>query len=313
MPTDPKPADLVFVLGAGAAVDYQFPLGRALLLALHPLAQNKNYQNTIADLVAPDAGDSLTDARAYVAALAAHALQSGVGSIDRFLMERRELAPYGKVLIAYRLLKYERDSKIGIEEKYRWYEYLWDTIYKRFKAGSLSIAFVTLNYDRSLEQFLRTAVAGLWGVERADDAIRERLPILHLHGDLGRLASTPWGGREDGSWSEAASAAKGISLLGEKDSEERYARAVRMLVQAKQICFLGLGYHDEIMLPLVPAEVWSHNNPTRPTVYACTYGLPPAARSKALNHLSRIPGPSQPQPHDGDCLSTLQRFGVLDV
>ena len=55
------------------------------------------------------------------------------------------------------------------------------------------VGFITYNYDRTLEQFMLTALANTYGKDETTCAeILAHIPIIHLHGRLGYL---PWQGK----------------------------------------------------------------------------------------------------------------------
>jgi len=110
--------------------------------------------------------------------------------VDAFLEHRIEFLDIGKAAIASRLIGLEDKDRI-FTTKNSWYQHLYGALnctQSEFADNALSV--VTFNYDRSLECYLHACLANTYGVseERAAELL-EHIPIVHVHGSLGRL---PW-------------------------------------------------------------------------------------------------------------------------
>ncbi len=176
---------------------------------------------------------------------------AGPPSIDALLESRPEFLEMGKLAIACSLLPSEQSSQLfGLPET-SWYHHLyWRVAEKRpeeIRERKLSI--VTFNYDRSLEQFLFTALQNRWGLSDAECRdLMTCIPIVHVYGQLGELpqladgATVPYGA--DLNADVARRAAGSIQILHEADnSSERINQARKLLLDAPHVCFLGFGYY----------------------------------------------------------------------
>jgi hypothetical protein len=255
----------ILVLGAGASKPYGFPTGdelrqKILMLASQGecrkmLAGTFNYRSDMIDTFRSD----------Y--------LRTPI-SIDAFLEKRYDYMDLGKTLIAMALLPCEHSYQIF--EKWiqpphpqehprekptgSWYELLYnslitDTTFKTFSNNKLSI--ITFNYDRSLEYFLYESLRPLYKSDFKEQAefinILNTVQIVHVYGNLGLL---PWEDRDskveyspDISASKLLLAQNNITLLSEgqhcKKTQKNLTAAHKLINGAKNIYFLGFGYHTE--------------------------------------------------------------------
>ena len=179
----------VFVLGAGASSPYGFPLGAEL--RQHVLDR---FNSTTGQAVHLHNATkfTLTQRNTFIEVLR----YSGLQSVDALLERRPEFMDVGKAMMAIDLALAEAASNLWqIDDN--WMVYL----YSSMIGGSLGefaenqTAFVTFNYDRSLEHFLFTSLKNTFGKpDEETKAILDKIPIIHLHGRLGYL---PWQGSSD--------------------------------------------------------------------------------------------------------------------
>jgi hypothetical protein len=114
--------------------------------------------------------------------------------------------------------------------------------------GANALTIATFNYDRSLEYFLFNALSASYGMT-ADKArsLLARIPIIHLHGQLGALPELTGGGRPFSPQRDTETirmAARGITIIHEADDGDQTFVGVRDLINTAEIvCFLGFGYH----------------------------------------------------------------------
>ncbi len=116
------------------------------------------------------------------------------------------------------------------------------------------VAFLTYNYERSLEYYLTTAMKSSYnlGDERSAEKLRRKVPLVHLHGNLGPL---PWQvgdsdhvpyGTHKGllSLEEVRLAAESINIIYDDEIEKSAAlkEAHSILRTAGKLVFLGFGY-----------------------------------------------------------------------
>jgi len=121
--------------------------------------------------------------------------------------------------------------------------------FDEFENNQLSI--ITFNYDRSLEHYLLNSLRN-WHGKSVDECIEKfaKLPIIHVYGQLGTIPYPqrgcrqylPLGGDERKELDAVLDAARGITLLHEKESDLQEAH--NLLTAAHRICFLGFSYHQ---------------------------------------------------------------------
>ena len=177
----------VLILGAGASMGFHYPSGPQLKQLIRNMLGNKSRSEyrTLHQLV-PEAEKIQT----FVKALS----KSGRTSIDAFLENRRDLMQIGKYAIAIALLKKEVETSLfatenEITKEKNWYDYLFGRMNGSFdEFANNKIAFVTFNYDRSLEHYLFESLKNSYGkTDEEVTAVLKKIPIIHVHGQLGNL------------------------------------------------------------------------------------------------------------------------------
>lgn len=236
---------ILFVLGAGASAHLGYPTGRGMLdiiienlttqtLATEPLLQMLGFGHT---------GEQIDQ---FVGALA----RSGQDSVDAFLEYRPEFMEIGKLAIAQTLIPYEDEDRLFIP-KNNWYLYLYNHLKAPLnKFADNAVSFITFNYDRSLEQFLFTALLNAYGATWHEvSEVLDQIPIIHVHGQLGDL---PWKGglRYENVFDDAQTKAraKDIKIIHENiDADAEFGVAQNMIDGTPNVHFLGFGYHETNM------------------------------------------------------------------
>src|ERR1700733_1686340 len=231
----------VFVLGAGASIPYGYPSGETL----------------IGWLTASQQGDS-TISEADFDRLRQALLRSPDKSVDAFLERQpRDLQDIGKRAIAESLIRCEDPKKLFRQSasdaddwiRFLLSELLADVHFERL--FDLPLAFVTFNYDRSLEAVLMDCLTSKYKreVEQVGPLLKERLPIVHVHGDLGPLDWQHRDNVESRAYSSELTpqivdrAASQIKIIHEADpSDIAFKNARQLLGNSKRIYFLGFGY-----------------------------------------------------------------------
>lgn len=230
------------VLGAGASMPYGFPSGYDLKIQIvndlepgHKRPMHRHIR---------DAGFSSDEIDDFRTAL--H--KSGKRSVDAFLEHRREFLKVGKNATACALLPCESEDQLFANGGAGWYEYLFNKLnagFEEFDKNSLSV--LTFNYDRSVEQYLITALTNAYGknLEACVEKLRT-IPIVHLHGQLGDLPPLGDRGIEYGaaiSPEALTIASEGIQIIHEDISHSpQFEQAHKLLRGADRVCFLGFGY-----------------------------------------------------------------------
>ena len=176
----------VLILGAGASTPFGFPSGEELVSRIleyleggHPARDVLSH--AIRALEPSRTIDEFHEALFY----------SGRMSIDAFLEHNSQFLEVGKMAIASVLVPLENERTL-FSASSNWYKLLFkylNTRFDEFAENKLSI--LTYNYDRSLEQFLLTALRYAYQGMK-DEYVHcwdqlSRIPIVHLHGSLGEF------------------------------------------------------------------------------------------------------------------------------
>jgi hypothetical protein len=233
----------VFVLGAGASNPFGLPLGSELFRnVVANFVEGRDRRATLLEnsvFLDGQLNQFITDLR-----------YSGLTSVDAFLERRPEYMDIGKAVMAVELISCENPKKLW-EAGGNWMIYL----YNHMIGNSLEefshnkVSFITFNYDRSLEQFLATALSNSFGKSLEECSVRlEPIDIIHLHGRLGYL---PWqnAGRSRG-YNDTIDkrildiCMNEIKVVHEdiKDRDADFTTAKVLLSKAERVYLLGFGF-----------------------------------------------------------------------
>jgi len=322
----------VFILGAGASCPYGFPTARGLrakiignfVSAYEALLHARQIPGVD---VANGGYPSITEAKQFVS----HFDESSTESIDLFLSRHPQFERIGKIAIALALLKAEHESQFRERVKNSnedWYFYLFNRLtrelagrdaYRQF--GNSNVAFITFNYDRSLEYFLFTSL--LHAFEGADPLTVEdqilHIPIVHVYGQIAPLKLHDRSGEDSLNYGRDINQFSEINFLNVINSlyvvrEERanpgLERVRSEISKAGRILFLGFGYADENLRALGLPDI------LRPSQYI--YGTAKAWVQKEISDLTDKLGhalgrsergrPSQVHLRNCDCVALLREF-----
>lgn len=287
----------VFVLGAGASKPYGFPLGAELSAEICERDPHRSLLAVLGPWVASDA-ISKADVKRFISAFE----RSGMSSIDAFLERRAEHIDLGTLAISALISRNEDpDRPFNHATKENWYKALWNEMAKGSDnpiTALRNVYFITFNYDRSLENFLFTAIKHAFGT---DDAAAlghlKRLNIIHVYGSLGEFHTelnvplNRWPYRLDPPPDSIGAAARNIRLIpqGRKDGKE-FEKARTLFGHAEVICFLGFGFDETNVERLGLADVLSHlaeqTNPL-PRIVMSTLHKTAAQTAKIKDALAR--------------------------
>ncbi len=273
----------VFILGAGASAPYGYPVGKDLRKEIishypgdcqHYLERKARVKSLIPQEVAK--------ARRFAEMFD----KSGTESIDLFLAINPEFMQDGKRAIIFRILIAEGRSRFreAMEEPNQdWYTYLLKKLtegltkkddYKHFCENN--VAFITFNYDRSLEHFMYDALINRFnGIDPGE--IRKQigeLPVIHI---FGQVAGLDWQDmpskieyRRDVGLIDVEKLIEGLHIVHEEGQEgPELLEARRLIADAEHIFFLGIGYAEENLKVLKVPEGISVNT----KVYGTVRGL----------------------------------------
>ncbi len=238
-----------FVLGAGSMADYGFPIGWELVRdVIEGFAPNVELRQ----LLLKHSDFKEDELNSFVGAL--HG--SAQNSVDAFLEERKEFLEIGIATMSMVLIR--RENKAVLYKQRDPYQnwlrnllmHLRGTAFEEFSSNMVS--FITFNYDRSLEYFLCRSVAETFGkAEEESGKIISKIPIIHLHGQLGYL---PWQGQKDirpydttvdrSALLACVSDVKVVNRNTNINSAE-FEAAKKLLAEAVRIYFMGVGFNNE--------------------------------------------------------------------
>lgn len=151
--------------------------------------------------------------------------KSHIRSVDLFMSRNPRLAPFGKYIVAFEILRAEKDSCFAEDAKSQqkererrnssdsrsvreycdgtadfdggdWYSYIYNRFFEQevdeeglpdFSGGE--VVFITFNYDRSLEHFLHESLRNSFTEVSEDHIVRSlnHLRILHVYGQISPL------------------------------------------------------------------------------------------------------------------------------
>jgi len=245
----------VFILGAGASQPFGYPTGRELRDNILTNLMSPHQANNICWKNRYDRFSKLGFTEKDISKFRDEFSRSTLYSIDAFLENRPDFNEIGKIAIADTLIPYEDEGRLFATEK-NWYSYLFNRMipgctFEKFAENK--IAFITFNYDRSLEHYLYNALKNTYDkqiseVTKALNAIE----ILHVYGQLSFLPWQDTGGQAyEGKRAEnpdyLKQSANMIRIVHENvdvNSDNVFVRAHKLLREAKNIFFLGFGYYE---------------------------------------------------------------------
>lgn len=258
-----------FVLGAGSSAAYRFPVGSELtsrVVASLPTS----WRDTAAKEKLVTTLGRLGHDLEKIVEFRRHLEGSGSYSIDIFLQNRPEFSEIGKFCIAWHILEAEWES--NLHEGWRpdaedWYRYFFNRLLPHpfSNLADHAISFLTFNYDRSFQySLLRSAYYAYGKDEQAVLAAVRKIPVVHIHGSVGRLpglgasegetflnfgAADP---TDDNYWDLVRRAARNLRLMHE-ESDSGYTDAAKILMESDRIHFLGFAYHRSNLVALLEA------------------------------------------------------------
>lgn len=253
----------VFILGAGAGKDYGFPTGieftdqitRSFVVWYKKHLSPDSIHKTWEDFEDYEQKAILREKLRFVEDFRASEDQMDL-FVSRQTVNKRYIR-LGKLAIVLGIIEYEKSSKSKLRGS--WYGTLFSQLtedmvgskdYDRFSEHN--IAFITFNYDRSLEQYLRSRLLGSWrGVQEPQiNEIVNSLQIVHVYGRIGKLdwenpsdeLELPYGGlaRPIGNYSWELT--DNLQLMYGEREGDNILRAKSVLSEAERLYILGFGY-----------------------------------------------------------------------
>ena len=232
--------ETVLVLGAGASAPYGFPVGDQLksqiidnISVINGIPKQSNRKQFI------EAGFSEDEIRDFQVDL----VKSFPRTIDAFLEKRPDRRDIGAFAIAQALMPLEREEKLF--QRTDWYPKLYQELNLSDSGNIANVtAIVTLNYDRSVEHYLRETVIRTYEGVNRDKALEKlaTIQVIHVHGQLGQYPDMPY--VQERTTEDIKKGAQGVSIIHDQhlDSSEAFQAAALHIANATDVLFLGCGY-----------------------------------------------------------------------
>ncbi len=265
------------VVGAGAGVDFGFPVGATLVERIAEQLDHSDAQASASN-----------EAKAFRVFLARHAglrpadlteaaqrISDGIRfstSIDGFLHQHSDDSSVqwcGKAAILFNIFRGERTSSLyvdpenptfplGIRQTWlgKFSQRLFDNCGDRVVDALSRVAVISFNYDRCFEHFLTQALAKGFALSNEEAAeLVGNMTIVHPYGTVGDLppkqSPLPFGTAE---WQSKVDDLVGRIRTYSEASDDTYHSAKEIIRQTETLIFLGFGFLPQNMDILQPGE-----------------------------------------------------------
>ena len=272
----------VFVLGAAVSNELNFPLGSELKGQIANLLPNtSDYTRAQGDFVRA-ASNAVGNAEWLRQCLAVRAGVVRAASIDNLIEHRignKAFVDVAKLAIAGVIGA--KDKSLSLDISPPTYQAIFSLMVGGCGVGQIvealnRVSFITFNYDRSLEIFLRGALMAYCGFNEAKAAeLVGGMKIHHVYGFLGTLPSTYPGPNHDPLLArELADMAAGLKTFSEEHDTAAGEALKDLMDQAQQLIVLGCALHPRNMQLLTPRIA------NFKSMYATQYVPAPADKSE---------------------------------
>lgn len=238
----------LFILGAGASIPYGFPSGAKLRNQICAVTDGREslLASAMHKFFNIHYGDFLEFAESFQ--------QSRLASIDSFLSRRTEFADIGKLAIASLLIPNERADVFNHDIEDDWYFALWNALVSN--VGSIdelkknNIQIYTFNYDRSLENYLHSAIINTFNINPAEALdVLANFKINHVYGSLGYFGVQHDYSNQIRAYTNEYNqdaielAARSLRVIPEARADDSiFIKAKDAFLWAEHVCFLGFGF-----------------------------------------------------------------------
>lgn len=284
----------LFILGAGSSKPYGYPTGAELRADI--INNFVNYFLKLKDVDKKDLSN-VPRIRRGIEKFVNIFSKSSLTSIDKFLSLNPAVAAYGKIGITLSILNSENNSNFReeVNPQEDWYTYLFNRMmeglkkpedYKDFSKNN--VAFITFNYDRSLEYFLHESFYHSFYQERRDIEKLINFKIIHVYGVVDEFKTSDWPEHnykhnyyDNYLFIEGLS--KNIRVIGEERVGESIKDEIKKLLpDYKRIFFLGFSFAqdnlDAIDLPKNINETWK--------IFGAAKGMTQRERNEARTRIN---------------------------
>ena len=258
-------------MGAGASKEAAFPLGLQLAQEIGAITAPRNtdesmqFFNTIRAALHTGDHNHLIGVCGMI-----HAAMPFATSIDDYIDNAGDplIAKVAKMAIVHQILKAERESPLfeSVEEgRVRnassdptlttWYHHFWRQLSRDTKRANLDEIFdgvriINFNYDRSLEQFLTSAVRNYYGTSWNEAAaVVSKCPMVRPYGSLGPIRGLENCIADFGDEvypQQLLQMSNGIRTYTEQiEDKDALHRISEYSGDSRQMVFLGFGFHDQ--------------------------------------------------------------------
>jgi hypothetical protein len=307
----------LFIVGAGASQEVDFPLGTTLAKSIgqklirHVDDETREASYNDYELYRQLGRTFPSEINEYF--VAARRITEGIqlaNSIDDFLNIHSaddRVKTVGKAAIVRSILGAERDSDLYVDQsniynkldfakvENTWFVKLMrvlgpDVPLKYVDALFDQVMFIVFNYDRCLEHFLIHALQALYGITvEAAKKIVANISIVHPYGTVGELESVPFGGSDINETNYFRLASR-IKTYTEQIEGGGIVETMHEMMQVAQcIVFLGFAYGEQnmdILKPKTPIE--------RKPVFGTAYGLSKSDREAVTARIFQMMKPPPP-------------------
>lgn len=246
----------VFILGAGASVPYGYPTGDALLKMISSLGSDQLFTKFLNDISVTESPMRPAKLNDLLDPFTTDLAESGLLSVDSFIVVKPQYAQICKFAITYLLLKIESDNRNSISENEDWYRHLYHNFIDKKSFEEIlksKVSFITFNYDVSLDGFFLKAINSKFPGQA--ETFFKNVEILHVHGKIRTLpwesnsiTNTPMNFRFDMNkrfyvWNSSL----GIRFAFDEAAQTAIQRARDLIQKAQNVYFLGFGFHADNM------------------------------------------------------------------
>lgn len=304
--------DILFILGAGASKPYGYPTGEELRVDIC-----KNFANRIFNYYRPkisfDNAESIRDESLKFTKIFSN---SSTLSIDLFLARNSIYSDIGKKAICFSILEAEKNSKFreNMKEKNQdWYSYLFKIMTNNLSSpdsyqsfGENKVAFITFNYDRSLEYFFYESLSNSFSLAPHDVIVKEleKIRIYHVYGIIDKLTwqggSTPYRGPYKNDYINKLK--DNIKIIYEKNNSN-ITELKTEIIRAKIIFSLGFAYAPENLNLLDIPRFFTDEKQVYGTAFCFTKNEILKIKDKLSRH-NRIKAIIE----DLDCINLLRNY-----
>ncbi len=281
----------LFVIGAGASVEFGLPVGRDLAEEIRkkssftfPAHSSPRGDEEVLNLLRQNRSPT-EQSELFRACSENHNGIYMAGSIDSFIDRRSDvsrIAEVGKLLIAISILRAERKSNLYLNTNIAdpridlptlgntWIDRFFRILTTNIKKDEIEkigeeIAIICFNYDRCLEFYLIDALRQSYSIAYQEShKIIYNMDIIHPYGSLGELPENPaissggetvrFGG-DDFSRTNPWPVSNRIKTYTEQIAEQNMLIRIENAVRdAKQIVFLGFSFQPQNMELLAVGE-----------------------------------------------------------